>query len=499
MAFFGTRIQITPWFNFNPSHGHKLLLLGSSKTWMSMSQGKSKRPICLSCSKPARTCLCSRILTPGIENSVNVTILQHALECKHPLNSTRIARLGLKNLTLATVSDVNFEARFLIQLLHPNSKPSSVGNMPNGSFSHEIGETRKFLSEKDSNLIDCAGKCGLKNDVGDVLSSLPAEVVDQISISDGVVVNDEVEKNTIHPNCDLSRGVHEENGGAAITVTIGKYGAISSLSHVWMPQCQSPKLSFNKILACPEACEALSKGFLVQKFQRKQMNEDNNLEECEEFELEVGPGSVLLFPSDKAVNISDLDAIGFEVKNLIVLDGTWAKAKRIYSENPWLNILPHVKLEVKEMSLYSDVRHQPKAGYLSTIESIVFALKAFGDNHEGLDNLLDTFESMVGDQRRCKNERLSKHSAVIKIGLCIERYKPREFCTLLCYYCYMTRSIFKHWINGRHWCTLLARVSSGKEGEPVPKSSQTESWLLMLTGVNSDHQAKRHSKHQAEL
>ncbi|KAK7300091.1 hypothetical protein RJT34_10924 [Clitoria ternatea] len=402
MAFLGTRIQTTITL-FNPSHGHNLLLRGALNISMSTTHGKSKRPICPSCSKPTRTCLCSRILTPAIENSVNVTILQHTLEVKHPLNSTRIATLGLKNLRVATVSDVNFVARFLIRLLGPNSQPVSVGNVSNCSVSHqswEIGETRKLVCEKDSNLVDGGGKCGLGNDLGGV--------VNEVSISDGEVVNDEVEKNLICSNCDLTRGGHEENGEVVVAVTIGKYGAISSLSHIWMPQCKSPKLSFDKIMAYPEACEALSKGFLVKKVQRQQLNTEVELEEYEEFELEICPGSVLLFPSDKAVNISDLEATGFEVKNLIVLDGTWAKARRIYSENPWLNILPHVKLEVDEMSLYSDVRHQPKTGYLSTIESIVFALKEVGENHEGLDGLLDTFEAMVGNQRRCKEERLSK-------------------------------------------------------------------------------------------
>jgi len=365
-------------------------------------QGQSKRPICPSCSKPTRTCLCSRILTP-IQNSVHVTILQHALERKHPLNSTRIARLGLKDLTVATVSDVNFQARFQIRLLDSHCQTGHAGNMLNVLLSRpycEFGDTQKLFSEKNSNLseTDYAEKCGLRNDVVGFLDSpTRAEVGTQVSTTDGAPVNDEVQKNAI-PR-------------VAINFAIGKYGAISSLSHIWTAktQCESPKLSFDNILAYPEASEALSEGFLVKKFQRKQLNRDADLEEeCEEFELEVRPGSVLLFPSDKAVNISDLDAIGFEVKNLIVLDGTWAKAKRIYSENPWLNVLPHVKLEVNEASLYSDVRHQPKAGYLSTIESIVFALKAVGENHEALDGLLDTFESMVGDQRRCKEERLSK-------------------------------------------------------------------------------------------
>ncbi|CAL0307408.1 unnamed protein product [Lupinus luteus] len=402
MAYVRTRlIQPKTSFNllFNPSHLPNNLRIMN----MSITQGKSKRPICPSCSKPTRTCLCSRILTPAIDNSVNVTILQHALESNHPLNSTRIARLGIKNLTLATISDVNFEARFMIRLFE-NLGRVEIGL--NGLFScksREIGETQKLFPEKDSNLIDCAGKdSGLKN--GDVPSS---------SISDGLVVNNQVEKKIIYSKLDSNGGVCEENEGCAITVTIGKYGAIGSLSHIWMPQSQSQfqsqKLSFDKILTYHEACEALSKGFLVKKMQMRKLDKGIELEEYEEFELEVPSGSVLLFPSDKAVNVNDLEAIGYEVKNLIVLDGTWAKAKRVYSENPWLNILPHLKLEVNETSLYSDVRQQPKAGYLSTIESIVYALKALGEkNHEGLDNLLDTFESMVGDQRRCKDERLSK-------------------------------------------------------------------------------------------
>ncbi|XP_027940414.1 uncharacterized protein LOC114194418 [Vigna unguiculata] len=420
MVFLVTQIQTTPWFNLKPLHGHKLLLRRVTKISMSTIQGNSKRPICPSCSKPTRTCLCSRILTPCLQNSVHVTILQHALERKHPLNSTRIARLGLKNLTVATVSDVNFHARFQIRLLDPNCQTGRAGNVMNVLLSRpygEFGDTQKLFSEKSSNLsdVDDAEKCGLRSDLGCFLDSpTHFEVGTQVSSTDGALVNDEVEKNAVSPNFGLTRGVHEHNGSLAINVAIGKYGAISSLSHIWIAQaqaqCESPKLSFDNILAYPEASEALSEGFLVKKFQRKPPNRDADLEEeCEEFELEVRPGSVLLFPSDKAVNISDLDAIGFEVKNLIVLDGTWAKAKRIYSENPWLNVLPHVKLEVNEASLYSDVRHQPKAGYLSTIESIVFALKAVGENQEGLDGLLDTFESMVGDQRRCKEERLSKH------------------------------------------------------------------------------------------
>ncbi|GFZ22020.1 DTW domain-containing protein [Actinidia rufa] len=259
-----------------------------------VSEPSSKRPTCPSCSKPSRLCLCTRIKTPSLNNSVAVTILQHSLEQNHPLNSTRIAALGLRNLSVVAISDVNFEARFEIRALESDS---------------DLG-----FSGFESN---CTGSCGKPQS------------------TDG------------------------------FCFTIRKCGVISS----FMGHIVTENPNFDLLLA---SSDDLSNGFVVKK---------------------------------RSVGV---EAIDFEVKNLIVLDGTWAKAKRVYSENPWLKLLPHVKLDLGKMSLYGEVRNQPRAGCLSTIESIVYALKAVGDETDGLENLLEVFESMVGDQRRCKDERLSK-------------------------------------------------------------------------------------------
>ncbi|KAL0443384.1 UNVERIFIED_CONTAM: hypothetical protein Slati_2061100 [Sesamum latifolium] len=172
-----------------------------------------------------------------------------------------------------------------------------------------------------------------------------------------------------------------------------------------LDECQN--MSFDQLLASDIAVDDVRKGFVVKKLQTQLMEGSNEYKESEEFEIAVPPGSVLLFPSEGSV---DVEAVNFEVKNLIVLDGTWAKAKRMYNENPWLRFLPHIRLDVDKLSLYSEVRHQPRAGYLSTIESIVYAMKSIGEDSDGLDGLLDVFESMIGDQRRCKDERLSKAS-----------------------------------------------------------------------------------------
>lgn len=145
-------------------------------------------------------------------------------------------------------------------------------------------------------------------------------------------------------------------------------------------------------------------GFRVTKLQRKQskLNREE-LEDFEEFDVVIPPGAALLFPGGKSS--FDLKEVDFEVKHLIVLDGTWAKVQRMYHENPWLKLLPHIKLDSEKESLYSEVRHQPKVGCLSTIESIVCALKGLGNDMEELDDLLDVFESMIVDQRRCKDEK----------------------------------------------------------------------------------------------
>lgn len=435
--------------------------------------GSSKRPVCPICSKPAQICLCARLKTPCLENSTGVTILQHSIEKRHHLNSTRIASIGLKNVSVIPVSDVNFQARFLVNFLYPDHKPGSGHLNANSSNFGFIGNgKRKWDSVNGSNLC-----CGLEesSDFGKFLES-PEERRTSFADSDEVskrsdfgnvtesdFCKDDVDilqkksdlllkNNGLNSNLSVKLGDQDVVQGslerdcaedmykcrtsgeaisnsknkafiannlpglgfspntavsllsedAIVDFTIDKYGVISSF---WN-KLQKQK-NFDQLLASRVAFDDLEKGLTVIKIQRKQVDGTVEYEEFEEFRIKVPPGSVLLFPSEKAVGI---DAIDFDVKNLIVLDGTWAKAKRMYNENPWLKLLPHLKLDLDKLSLYSGVRRQPKVGCLSTIESIVYALKAFGEDSEKLDGLLEVFESMVGDQRRCKDERLNNVS-----------------------------------------------------------------------------------------
>ncbi|KAL6572493.1 hypothetical protein OROMI_013451 [Orobanche minor] len=116
------------------------------------------------------------------------------------------------------------------------------------------------------------------------------------------------------------------------------------------------KVDFDDLVDERFRVDAFEKGFVVKKVHEREIDgESVNVES----EMEVPAGSVLLFPSEKAIDSEEID---FEMKNLIVLDGTWAKSKRMYNENPWLKSFSHLKLDLDKLSLYGEVRNQPKAG-----------------------------------------------------------------------------------------------------------------------------------------
>ncbi|KAL8033579.1 hypothetical protein ABFX02_13G168500 [Erythranthe guttata] len=363
-AYFPARIglhqgnpQFRPFLNPFSDKISKLRPIQTLIFGMVTQSGSTKRPTCPSCSKPARICLCNRLQTPIIDNSVFVTILRHTLETKHPLNSTRIATIGLKNVDVITISDVNFQARFFIRSLDSSL---AVGRVKLDEDSQVFDEMPKRENVDKS----VCGEISVRSEKGEVV-------------------------------------------GPNVNFTVGKYGAVRSFRNYEVPPEKWRETSFDDLFASNIGAVDTRRGFVVKKLQTKLLEESNEYKEIQEFEIAVPPGSVLLFPSERSI---EAEAVDFEVKNLIVLDGTWAKARRMYNENPWLRLLPHIGLNVDKLSLYREVRNQPRAEYLSTIESIVYAMKAVGGDSEGLDGLLDVFESMVGDQRRCMNERLSKIS-----------------------------------------------------------------------------------------
>jgi DTW domain-containing protein YfiP len=108
------------------------------------------------------------------------------------------------------------------------------------------------------------------------------------------------------------------------------------------------------------------------------------------------PGTGLLFPHRRARELAALEP-DERPRGLIVLDGTWGQASKLYRENGWLAALPHYALSPSEPSRYR-IRREPRPNFISTIEAVVAALRILEPATEGLDALLTAFDEMIDAQ-----------------------------------------------------------------------------------------------------
>jgi DTW domain-containing protein YfiP len=128
----------------------------------------------------------------------------------------------------------------------------------------------------------------------------------------------------------------------------------------------------------------------------------------------VGPprgfpsGAALLYPKKGARPLSEVGQRAPEA--LVVLDGTWAHARTLFRDNPWLHDLPRFGLEPPRPSQYR-IRREPAPQCVSTIESVVYALSRIEPDTHGLDGLLDAFAAMIDEQIRIYRERRDEPGA----------------------------------------------------------------------------------------
>jgi DTW domain-containing protein YfiP len=120
-------------------------------------------------------------------------------------------------------------------------------------------------------------------------------------------------------------------------------------------------------------------------------------------EFAMPPG----FPADAGVlypGPGSLDLAGLppeqRPKKLVVIDGTWSQAHRMYRDSPWLQRLPRYSLHPAEPSRYR-IRKEPRHECLSTLESTAMALRMIEPETVDVENLLHSFERMVDRQLEC--------------------------------------------------------------------------------------------------
>jgi DTW domain-containing protein YfiP len=90
------------------------------------------------------------------------------------------------------------------------------------------------------------------------------------------------------------------------------------------------------------------------------------------------------------------------LEGVVVLDGTWSKAKTLWWRNPWLTKLNRLTLTPKAPSIYGSLRLEPKTTYVSTLESVAAALTLCGEPAEievGLQRIFRTLVQRVRDAK----------------------------------------------------------------------------------------------------
>ncbi|MGI0115875.1 tRNA-uridine aminocarboxypropyltransferase [Zooshikella sp. RANM57] len=120
------------------------------------------------------------------------------------------------------------------------------------------------------------------------------------------------------------------------------------------------------------------------------------------FEQMLKQPCVILFPNDRAITVHEfqhdyLQGTDIQSWNLIVIDGTWKKAKKIWYLNPQLHTLPSIVLSQCEPSAYR-IRKIPNSTYLSTVEAAVMALRELVNDQTILESPLAAFKAMIDQQ-----------------------------------------------------------------------------------------------------
>jgi len=106
----------------------------------------------------------------------------------------------------------------------------------------------------------------------------------------------------------------------------------------------------------------------------------------------------VVFPSDDALLLDDLnEAEKRQIKNLIIIDATWRKAKKIWALSKNLHDLPAIKLSDDYVSRYR-IRKVPADGYLSTVEAISYCLAEIENQPAKYRPMLELFDQVIDEK-----------------------------------------------------------------------------------------------------
>ncbi|NRA71190.1 MAG: DTW domain-containing protein [Gammaproteobacteria bacterium] len=103
---------------------------------------------------------------------------------------------------------------------------------------------------------------------------------------------------------------------------------------------------------------------------------------------------MLLYPQDNAISPEDVNTQVLNNLTIIVLDGSWKKAYKMYCLNPVLQQLPCIGIDVTNQSNYR-IRKSSRSDSLSTVEACFELLTQLEGKQRSFEPLLKSFDAMV--------------------------------------------------------------------------------------------------------
>ena len=103
---------------------------------------------------------------------------------------------------------------------------------------------------------------------------------------------------------------------------------------------------------------------------------------------------LLIFPGENPLSAAQAQQRQFS--QILLLDGSWRKVRRLLHLNPWLTELPCLAITPSAPSQYR-IRKSPRSDGLSTVEAAVAALNAL-DHRSNYTDILAAFDQMIDYQ-----------------------------------------------------------------------------------------------------
>ncbi len=111
------------------------------------------------------------------------------------------------------------------------------------------------------------------------------------------------------------------------------------------------------------------------------------------------PPGILTVLSKKGNVAEEQERVLDKLEGIILLDGTWQQAKALWWRNAWMLKCRRLVLQPPNVSLYGNLRKEPRRESVSTIEAAAYTLAALENDDSLVEKILPPFKLLLKKAR----------------------------------------------------------------------------------------------------